>query len=245
MPYIRDTAVAIIKRALPAPIRRSMKQWLGRRAQIVSRMFLKSQMATPQLWDEYHRLMAANVCGVILKIMARFYGDLGFDARAVPLVKALAAFRRTLQTDVIEANGARPSPVLTQFERAYALYEEGLTHDALALFETVFRNRAARRVARFDPFVKEAVVRSGELLGRHYDKQGDADACIEIYRDIMSIHPDGIIAHRLIVLLCRTGNFSEAAEFGDAAMLFQVNLFPRLPKMNRYIAALEKALSTS
>jgi hypothetical protein len=220
-----------------------MKFWSHRRGKIVSRAFWKSQMTTPQLWDEYHRLMVDNVCGGILRIMARFYGDIGLDAKAIPLVKALTSFRRSLQANGIETNGMRSSPILTQFERAYALYGEGRTNDALALFDVVFRNRAARKVARFDPFVNEAVVRSGELLGRHYDKQGNAAACIEIYRDIMSIHPDGMIAHRLIVLLCRAGNFREAAELGDTAMLFTVNLFPHLPKMNPHVAALEKALS--
>ncbi len=243
LPYLKDYAVAAIKRALPVSVRPWIRERLRRRAQVLSEAFSRSQMTNPQVWDEYHRLVAANVAGVIWKIMARFYGDLDVVPGSIPLVKAVESFHGTLTAVENVTNSARPSPVLIQFERAFLLSEAGRTGEALALFEAVFRNKAARKVAPYDPFVREAVVRSGEFLGRHYDKRGDIEECIAIYREIMSIESDGVVAHRLIVLLCRRGDFSKAAEFGDAAMLFKVNLFPRLPEKNPYIAALQKELS--
>ena len=51
-----------------------------------------------------------------------------------------------------------------------------------------FSTTASRiREARYNPFVKEAVVRAGEMLGRHYDTLGDVEKAISIYREVLSV----------------------------------------------------------
>jgi tetratricopeptide (TPR) repeat protein len=239
--YKGDEAVAKIKRRLPEPARRWIKRSLRLRDSIVSQAFSNAQMSTLQLQDEYHRLVAGNVTNVLLNIVSRFYRDLGVvDVHSVPLVKALESFRATLPASEVDVDQARQAPVLIRFERAFALSEAGRVNEALPLFELVFRDRTARKVAAYDPFAREAVVRSGEFLGRYHDKRGEVDASIAIYREIMSIEQDGLIARRLMLLLSRRGDLSEAAEFGEAAMLSKLNLFPRLPEKNPYIEALER-----
>jgi len=240
--YRRDKAIARVKRLLPEPARRRFRQLQGMRNEIVSRAFSSAQLSTPEVRDEYHRLVAANVAGVLLKIMNRFYGDLGVDAHSVPVVKALESFRRELPMDNLAAHRGQAEPVLVQFERAFALFEAGRVGDALPLFEAVFRNSTARKLASYDPYLKEAVVRSGEVLGRHHEKRGDVDTAIIVYREILSIDQGGTIARRLILLLSRRGDLREAAEFAENAAMSKLNLFPRLPENNPYIAVLQREL---
>jgi tetratricopeptide (TPR) repeat protein len=237
--YRRDKAIARVKGLVPEPARRGLKQLRDRRNEIVSRAFSSAQMPTPEVRDEYHRLVAANVAGVLLKIMNRFYADLGVDAYSVPLVKALESFRRELPMGNLASHPVQAEPVLIQFERAFALFEAGRVNDALPLFEAVFRNSTARKLAGYDPYLKEAVIRSGEFLGRYHEKRGDVDASIVIYREILSIDRDGPIARRLMLLLSRRGDLREAAQFAETATMFKLNLFPRLPENNPYIATLE------
>jgi hypothetical protein len=116
--------------------------------------------------------------------------------------------------------------------------------EALPLYESIFRDPASRRVAPYDPFVREALVRSGAFVGRHYDKRGDADAAIGIYREILSIYKDGLIARRLLLLLMRRGDFREAAELSGIATATSRNLFPHLPANNPYIAKLQSKFLT-
>lgn len=85
-------------------------------------------------------------------------------------------------------------------------------------------------------------MRSGEILGRHYDRLGDRGKAIAIYREILSVDPDAVVARRLIVLLCRNGRLAEAAEFAETAITSRANLFPYIPA-NPHIAALKSDLS--
>jgi len=235
----RHEAMLWARRVLPEPVRRGIKRLFRLRKTVVAQTCSSGQTQTAELLDEYHRLMAANIAGVLLKIMARFYRHLGVDPRSIPLVKALESFRAELPVDKLVTGQAQAEPVLVQFERAFALSEAGQVDDALSLFEAVFRNSAAREVVPNDPYVKEAVVLSGEILGRFHEKRGNVDAAIAIYREILSFDKDGLIARRLTLILSRRGDLREAAEFAEIASHYRLNLFPRIPETNPYIAALK------
>jgi tetratricopeptide (TPR) repeat protein len=235
----RNLALATVKRALPTPIRGQIRRLLGVRNAIISRKFLKAQLPTPELVDEYQRLLAGNVTSVLLKIMDRFYADLGVDGHSAPLVKALESFRRTIAADDLTTSRGQAEPLLIKFERAFALLEADRVADAFPLFESVFQDSLARRFVRYNPYVKEAIVRSGQFLGRFHEKRGDIDASIAIYREILAMDQDGLIARRLTLLLSRRGEFREAAEFAEIASQSGLNLFPRIPSNNPYIASLE------
>jgi tetratricopeptide (TPR) repeat protein len=224
-------------------VRGPIRPWIGRllaaRNRLISQNFLKAQMRTPELRDEYQRLVAGNVAGVLLKIMARFYSDLGVDVHSMPIVKSLESFLQELHVDNLTTPQGQSQPVLIQFERAFALFEAGQVGDALPLFEAVFRNSAARKYARYERYVKEAIVRSGEAFGCYHEKRGDIDSAIRNYREILALDQDGPIARRLALLLSRRGDLREVAELSEVAIDSELNLFPRLPEKNPYIAALE------
>ena len=93
-----------------------------------------------------------------------------------------------------------------------------------------------------NPLLKEAVVRSGELLGRYYDRVGEVDAAVEIYTDIMSIEQDSLVARRLVVLLSRRGQLREAAKIAETAIISRPNLFQTF-STNRHLASLKAELS--
>jgi hypothetical protein len=214
------------------------------RSSRIANAFLNDQMPSPQIKDEYHRLVAENMTTVLLKIMNRFYGELGIDAGIIPLVHGLDAFRKALAIDAGEPVDALAAPVLVRFERAFAFSEAGRVGEALPLYESVFRDPDSRRVAPHDPFVREALVRSGEFVGRHYDKRGDAEAAIGIYREILLIYKDGLIARRLLLLLMRRRDFREAAELSGITTATSRHLFPHLPANNPYIAKLQSEFLT-
>jgi hypothetical protein len=236
--YKKDISVARLKRALPAPVNRWIKRTLGIRNSIVASAFAATQMASPQIKDEYDRLVAGNVASVLAKVMSRFYGDLGMDVALVPLVKALESFRHSLRADTEQVPEEQAASVLIRFEQAFALSEAGRVVDALPLYNSVFRDTAARAVARYDLFVREVLVRSGKFIGHHQDKAGNTEQAIATYRAILSIDRDGLIARRLVSLLARRGDWREAAEFSETATFTARNLFPHLPKKNRYMDTL-------
>ncbi len=197
--------------------------------------------APSALMDDYDRLVAGNVVDALLDVMANFYGRLGVDPQTVPLVQALESSRRKLSAATPEAEQLPARSLLILFERAWKQHQAGQTEKSLRAFETIINDATARQRASYNPVLKEAVVRSGEILGRHYDTRGDATKAVTIYRNVLSVDPSSLIARRLIVLLSRGGRLAEAAEFADTAIISRTNLFRRLPA-NPHIAALKSEL---
>lgn len=197
--------------------------------------------APSALSDEYDWLVASNVADALVAVMSRFYVALGIDPQTVPLVQRLERSRRKLSAAGPETEQSSAQSTLILFERAWRQYRTGQTRKALTAFESIINDNAARQRAAHNPFLKEAVVRSGEILGRHYDKLGDAEKAIGIYRNILSVDPDGLVARRLIVLLARSGRLGEAAGFAETAIVSRANLFRYIPP-NAHIAALKAEL---
>jgi tetratricopeptide (TPR) repeat protein len=201
------------------------------------------QAAKIQRPDEYERLVAHNVAGQLADVMTRFYRDMGADVSSVPLIRALNNFRQGLSRGHAASSQPASSPLI-QFERAWANYQEGHTSEAFRLFETVFGDASARMRIDGNPFIREAVVRSGEMLGRYQETAGNIDAAVAIYRQILQLDGDGVIARRLLLLLSRRGNLREAANFAETAFVNRINLYPQLLD-NPYIADLKKEMASS
>ena len=72
-------------------------------------------------------------------------------------------------------------------------------------------------------------MRSGEILGRHHDKLGNVELAVAIYREIMSVDQNGLIARRLALLLSRNGHLREAADYAETAIISRPNLFRHIP----------------
>jgi tetratricopeptide (TPR) repeat protein len=193
------------------------------------------------LTDEYDWLFASNVIDTLLTVMSRFYARLGVDPQTAPLVQALERSRRKL-TEKRPQTGPLPAQsLLLLFERAWQQHQAGQTKEAQAAFETIINDPVARQGAAHNAVMKEAVVRSGEIAGRHYDALGEKKKAIALYRHVLSVEPSPIIARRLIVLLSRSGRLAEAAGLAETAIVSRANLFARLPA-NRHIAALKSEL---
>jgi tetratricopeptide (TPR) repeat protein len=196
----------------------------------------------PSLSEEYDWLVASNVLDTLINVMSKFYSQLGVDLQYVPLLQGLENFRRKLSAEKPETNKSEPQSTLILFETAWKQYQAGQTKEALRAFESIFNDFAARQKTDHNHFLKEAVVRSGEILGRHYDTLGEVETAIGIYRNVMSLDHNNLVARRLVLLLSRTGRLSEAVTFAEKAIISQPNLFRYIPP-NRHIAALKAEIS--
>jgi tetratricopeptide (TPR) repeat protein len=201
------------------------------------------QIASPsRLSDEYNWLVADNVTDALADVMSRFYTELGVDPHSAPLMRGLDRFRRKLSDSKPEKAQSPMQSTLVLFEAAWMQHRAGNTNEAIRAFETIFHDVTARQRAPYNPSLKEAVVRSGEILGRHYDKLGNVERATGIYREIMSVDQNGLIARRLTLLLSRRGYLREAAEYAETAIISRPNLFRRLPP-NPYITSLKAEIS--
>jgi hypothetical protein len=258
-------AVGWLRRACPPPLRQRLRRMLGGRgvtaieylvlsnAVVRIRQHEKTMAAAGSgLADKYHKLLAGNAADLLLEVMQKFYTDLGVDAHSIPLVQGLDRFRQKYSIDVSavheEKAGAdapqasSSSSNLIRFETAWRLYQRHPGVEALKLFESIFRDASARKEAARDPFVKEAVIRSGEILARHHDTAGNVEQAIVIYREITALDPDGVMARRLAVLLARRGELSQAAQLAESIVFSRPNLFPYM-QSNPYLASLKEELS--
>jgi tetratricopeptide (TPR) repeat protein len=190
--------------------------------------------------EEYDWLVASNVVETLLGIMAKFYGMIGVDPQLAPLVQGLESSRRELA-----ARQPPPAPdasTVLLFERAWRSHLAGRTQEALVAFEEILNDGAARRRAAHNPSFMEAVVRAGEILGRHYDEAGEVERAIRIYQDVLSLGPNNLVARRLIVLLSRNERMSEAAKLAEIAINSQPNRYQKLP-VSPHIDAIKQNLA--
>jgi tetratricopeptide (TPR) repeat protein len=197
--------------------------------------------APPSMSEEYDWLVASNVTDTLIGIMSNFYGKLGVDPQTAPLVQGLQRSRQKLAAARPLVDQSAEQSVLVLFERAWNHYSAGATAEAHAAFEKILNDGNARRRAAYNPFLKEALVRSGEILGRHYDTTGDVERAIGVYNDVLSVDPDSLIARRLIVLLSRSGRLAQAAKLAETAIVSRPNIYRALPA-NRHIAAVKAEL---
>jgi tetratricopeptide (TPR) repeat protein len=188
--------------------------------------------------EEYDWLVASNMTDALIEVMSKFYTRIGIDPFKTPLVQGLHRFREKLSANAQRANQQGRRPPLVLFEAAWQQHRSGKVNEAREAFSAIFYDSTARTRAAHNPVLKEALVRSGEILGRYYDNIGEVERAIGVYRDIMSIDQNGLIARRLMLLLSRAGHLREAAAFGETAIISRANLFRSIPP-NPYMASLK------
>jgi tetratricopeptide (TPR) repeat protein len=174
--------------------------------------------------------------------MTTFYKKLGADPQDAPLIQGLDRFRRKLSLSQGNTQALPTGGILVSFEQAWSQYQAGKVDEALPRFEAIFRDRSARRKAAHNPHIKEAVIRSGEIVGRRYDTLGSIDSAISVYREIMTLDQNSVIASRLLVLLARNGDLRAAAKLAEDAIVSHRNLYPRLFESS-YIASLKEEIA--
>jgi hypothetical protein len=191
--------------------------------------------------DAYDRLVALNVVDTIGGIARRFYRDVGYDIRSAPLVALLAELREELAVPSV-ADAASSTWPLLRFEAAWNLYLNDERERSVELLRTLIDDPALLRFAHGDRFVKEALVRSGEIVGRRDERAGDDARAMSVYRRTMQLEENGVVARRMALLHWRRGDLRGAMEAADAAVMSKQNLFPRLPE-GPYVSWLRRALA--
>lgn len=200
-------------------------------------------IASPsRMSEEYDWLVASNVTDCLTEVMSRFYTDVGVDPFSAPLVQGLERFRRKLTAGRPQPTKPGSQTPLILFEAAWRQYKAGQLREAMETFKVIFYDSTVRARALHNPVLKEAVVRSGEILGRHRDKIGDVDGAVDIYQEIMGLDQNALVGRRLMLLLTRGRRLREAAEFAQTAIVSRPNLFSALQD-NPHIASLKAELT--
>ena len=202
-------------------------------------------ISVPTLPDGYARLAAHNLAKMLARILANFYEKMDIDPHVSPLFEYLERFQNELLIDESDANSQDSAfSNLVQFEAAWRHYLDGDIDTATRLFECIFRDPMAHQRAANDPFIMETIVKAGEILARQHERAGNFESAISIYRDIIALVPNGIIARRLIVLLSRQGKLHDAAALAEMAVASSTNLSLRLMG-NPYLTSLKAGMTAS
>lgn len=186
--------------------------------------------------DLYDRLAALNAVDTVQAVTTDFYDRLGLGPDDGPLMARLAAARHALSPGDIDIDRARrDGSILVRFEAAWQLFLNGDRARALVDFEALLGNDALVGRARRNVYLREALVRSAEMVARHAELAGDVDKAILLYQRVMAINPRGVIARRLSLLLWRQGRLREAGVWAERALWSDQNLASPSAKHNPHL----------
>jgi hypothetical protein len=175
----------------------------------------------------YDAISKLNIVDNAAKVTRAFYERLGLSPLQSPALRCLASVRSKLAEEV-ETHGAIAESSLGRFELAWRAYEAGRTHEALQLFLEVIADDRLAEASAADPRAREAFIRAAEILGRHAELRGDIGAAAQLYRRILEVHGNGIVARRLLLMLWRQGRIREAAELAPGVLPNDGNLAQHL-----------------
>jgi hypothetical protein len=178
--------------------------------------------------DSYDAICKLNIVDNVAKVTLAFYERLGLDPRQSPVCRCLASVRSKLAEEVEAFGAISTGSSLERFEFAWRTYEAGEIHKALQQFRAVIADEELGRANAVDPRSREAFIRAAEILGRHAELRGDAGAADQLYRRILRLGGNGIVARRLLLMLWREGRITEAAKLAPRVMQSDVNLVQHL-----------------
>ncbi len=189
--------------------------------------------ATESARASYDAISKLNIVNNVAKIVLAFYERLGLDPQQSPVYRCLASIRSKLAEEVearsaISTESSREVSLLERFELAWCAYEAGKIHEALQLFHEVIADEQLAEASATDPRAREAFVRAAEIVGRHAELRGDLGAAADLYRRILELDGNGIVARRLLLMLWREGRIQEAAELAPRIIQSDCNLVQHL-----------------
>jgi tetratricopeptide (TPR) repeat protein len=214
----------------------------ARASSLLPRGAVDPALFEPTVMRVYEKLAAINIVDTLVRVIDRFYAKLGLDPLSTPLVKFLKDTRHKLGEFELAEYGHICSTLL-HFEMAWNLLLRDDMDKCVSLLRIIFDDDMAIKLAKYHPFTKEALVRAGEILGRHEERVGAIEGAISVYRRLMRIDQNGVIARRLAVLLWRQGNLNEAASLAEIAVNSKANLYPYLTQ-NDYILSIRADLAS-
>lgn len=194
------------------------------RAPSISSRLVPSESARAN-YDAISRL---NIINNLAKIVLAFYERLGLNPQQSPVYACLAKIRSKLMQEV-ETHGAdRVESSLERFELAWRAYDAGEIHEALQMFREVMADDPLVKASTVDPWAREAFVRAADILGRHAELRGDANAAAQLHRRVLRLADNGIVARRLLLMLWREGRLRAAAELAPRIVKSDQNLVEHL-----------------
>lgn len=176
----------------------------------------------------YDAICKLNIIDNVAKITLAFYERLGLSPQQSPVCRCLASMRSKLAEEVEVLGAISIGSSLERFEFAWRAYEAGEIHEALQQFREVIADDRLARASASDPRSREAFIRAAEILGRHAELRGDTGAADQLYRRILEVDGNGIIARRLLLMLWREARIREAADLAPRIMQSDTNLVQHL-----------------
>lgn len=200
--------------------------------------------ALPSLPDRalYDRLTALNIVDTVRGASADVYDRLGIDIRTVAVVKLLTRARQELFAGVDLEHARHHGSVLVRFEAAWNLFQSGETTRAIETFRRLIADEALWRRARRNVYLREALARSGEIVGRDAELSGDLESALRLYQRVVALAGSGIISRRVTLMLWRQGRIRDAAVWAERALWTDQNLAAHAVKHNAHLSRVSKLL---
>jgi hypothetical protein len=178
--------------------------------------------------SNYDAISKLNIIDNVASITLAFYARLGLSPQHSPVCECLAGIRSKLAEEVEAFGPVSAECSLKRFELAWRAYAAGEPNAALPMFREVIADERLARASASDARSREAFIRAAEILGHHAELRGDADAADQLYRRILKLGGNGIVARRLLLILWRQGRLREAAEVAPRVMQSDANLAQHL-----------------
>jgi hypothetical protein len=176
----------------------------------------------------YDAISKLNIIDNVAKVTLAFYERLGLNPQQSPAYRCLASIRLKLAEEVEASRDVCAESSLGRFELAWRAHEAGRTREALQLFRAVIADERLAGASAADPRAREAFTRAAEIVGRHAELRGDASAAARLYRRILELDGNGIVARRLLLILWREARIREAAELAPRVVQSDCNLAQHL-----------------
>jgi hypothetical protein len=193
----------------------------------------------------YDRLVALNAVDAVSAVTTDFYGRLGLDPQNAAVIKLLQGARQELFADVDVERARSEGSVLVRFEAAWNLFQNGKTEVARQEFEALLSDEALLQRAGRSVYLREALIRSAEIIGRDAELAGDTAKAVRLYEQIMAVGGGGVIARRLALLLWRTGRIREAAVWAEKSVWSDHNLAAYAAKDNTHLTRIAAILAAT
>ena len=227
----RDRFLRLAKRAAPRPYEIARKRYRSVRPRRSTQPLPSASLQLPpsdRVPDSYDAIAKLNIVDNVAKVTLAFYERLGLSPQQSPVCRCLAGIRSKLAEEVEALSPISTGSSLERFELAWRAYAAGETHQALQLFREVIADEQLAQASAADPRSREAFIRAAEILGRHAELRGDASAADQLYRRILELDGNGIVARRLLLMLWRQGRLREAAELAPRILQSDGNLAQHL-----------------
>jgi hypothetical protein len=203
--------------------------------------------ALPAMSDKplYDKLAALNTVDAVSTVIADFYDRLGIDVQSVPVMKLLKKARQEIFSGVDAARLCIEGSDLVRFEAAWNLFQNGKGDAARQAFEAMLSDDALLRRAKRNVYLREAYIRSAEIVAREAELSRDFEKALRVYEQIMMVGDRGVIARRLAVLLWRSGRIREAAVWAEKTVWSDHNLAAPSAKDNPDLARVAEILAAA